>query len=250
MSNKVIKSRYQSMIAKHESKPDRERINCYQCADCKAVVRTIDIDTGTTPMFNKCDVCGGRSSSTFYIDKFPEVPITYEWYRPTLEQVLKQKGNHNYIDHILNGGLSLREKEVKLRLIEFEARCILQLKHSERSAEKPQHLSTKYNLVVSDNLEKKVYLNDNGMVTAAGSKVLTNVFLQGLIGNVFQSHEAGFRDQKEHIEFIIEEIRRSADKVVSIEAGEFDPDPASCEHKFKIDTEAGLFCTECKTVIP
>ena len=52
------------------------------------------------------------ATSSFYRDIAPNQQPTFEWYRPTLEQVLQLKPDE-MIEHILNGGLASRKIEVK-----------------------------------------------------------------------------------------------------------------------------------------
>lgn len=81
-------------------------INVYHCGSCGRDRVTINLDAGVTPMYLRCDQCGGQSVSRWYrVDQtlMPE----YAWYRP-----------HNLRgfdaamrDHIERGGLDLRKIE-------------------------------------------------------------------------------------------------------------------------------------------
>jgi RNase P subunit RPR2 len=82
------------------------RVNCYVCTKCHRITKTIDVDAGVTPFIHTCGHCGSDAHSTFYKDIAPHFKPTQEWYRPTLEQVLKMKGG--LLDHILQGGLDVR----------------------------------------------------------------------------------------------------------------------------------------------
>lgn len=91
-------------------------------------------------------------------------------------------------------------------IFDFEGRCVLQMEHKQGD-KTSSHVQTKINLDVSRNLDRSQYLEDD-LPTAAGSKVLTNVFVQGLIANIHNAHERGFWNDAEHIKYIISELQR------------------------------------------
>lgn len=121
MNKKQITKRYNQLLKDVESKEYytetdlTNRVNCYVCDNCKTITKTIDIDSGVTPFIHSCKNCGGMAKSTFYRDIEPRLKPTEEWYRPTLEQILKfnKKGNIAMVDHILKGGLAVRKIKVK-----------------------------------------------------------------------------------------------------------------------------------------
>ena len=83
------------------------RVNCYTCK-CGHITKTKDVDSGVTPMFFKCEKCGKMASSSFYKDIALHLEPTFEWFRPTLAEVLKMRRKPQELDHILNGGLEYR----------------------------------------------------------------------------------------------------------------------------------------------
>lgn len=101
----------------------------------------------------------------------------------------------------------------------FEARVVLTVEQKKgmRSAE---HVSTEFNLEVSDEIVRDFYL-DEGLPTKAGSEVLTNVLAQGLIGNIHMAHEQGFRDSAEHLRFIISELERGFATITNVKKSTF-----------------------------
>ena len=112
LSQREIKRRYFHLLMEVSTsnyyKIDLEnRVNCYVCT-CGHVTKTKDIDAGVTPFLHKCENCGQHAKSTFYNDIAPNQNPTQEWYRPTLEQTLKLRNNEAMIDHIMNGGLDIR----------------------------------------------------------------------------------------------------------------------------------------------
>lgn len=90
---------------------------------------------------------------------------------------------------------------------EFEGKCVLQLEH-EPGMKTSKHVQTKFNLDVSRNLERKQYLDKEDLPTADGVKALTNVFIQGLVGNIHHAHNKGYWTDAEHIRYIISELER------------------------------------------
>lgn len=108
LSQREVERRYNRIAIKEVS---ADRHNCYSCPN-KHITKTIDIDSGTTPMFINCPVCQQRATSTFYNDIAPEQKPTHEWFRPTLEQTMKWRSkNPQMCEHILMGGLELRKIE-------------------------------------------------------------------------------------------------------------------------------------------
>jgi len=102
----------------------------------------------------------------------------------------------------------------------FEVRVILRLEHKE-GMEGAKHVSTDFNLIVSRELDEKQYLDKEGLPTEAGSVALSNVLVQGLIGNIHAAHEKGFKDSAEHLRFIISELERGFVAVANVEKSTF-----------------------------
>ncbi len=93
------------------------RVNYYTCGN-DHVTKTKDIDAGVTPMFIPCPVCNANSVSGMYgVDKFPEMEPSHEWFRPTLEQILKHRKSPNLLNHFLQGGLDYRKITTKLEKV-------------------------------------------------------------------------------------------------------------------------------------
>lgn len=102
----------------------------------------------------------------------------------------------------------------------FEAKVVLTLEHKKGSS-KSNHVSTDFNLSISKELDEKQYLDPEGLPTEAGSKVLSNVLVQGLVGNIHLAHEKGFRDSAEHLRWIISELERGFVTVSKIKQSNF-----------------------------
>lgn len=109
MNKAHISTKYKNML---ELAKDRKvaGVNCYSCSNCGHITKTVDVDAGVTPMMHKCEKCGHMAESSFYNDIAPGVDPTEEWYRPSLEQVLKvRKTQPGLVQHVLNGGLDCRK---------------------------------------------------------------------------------------------------------------------------------------------
>jgi len=102
----------------------------------------------------------------------------------------------------------------------FEAKVVLTLEHKKGSS-KSNHVATDFNLRVSKELDPKQYLDSEDLPTQAGSKVLSNVLIQGLVGNIHLAHEKGFRDSAEHLRWIISELERGFVTVANVEKSNF-----------------------------
>lgn len=118
MTNNHIEKKYANLlkdIAENDFyKVDlTNRVNCYKCAKCGHVTKTKDVDAGVTPFIFECESCGGEAHSSMYRDIRPSQQPTIEWYRPTLEQVIKMKNKPMLLDHILMGGLDYRPIKYK-----------------------------------------------------------------------------------------------------------------------------------------
>ena len=87
------------------------RVNCYRCKNgkCGHITKTIDIAPGVTPMFFECEVCGSQTTSTMYLDIAPTQEPTFQWDRPTLNEVMKFRKKPGLLNHILSGGLVVRK---------------------------------------------------------------------------------------------------------------------------------------------
>lgn len=83
------------------------RVNCYRCS-CGHITKTKDVDAGVTPFIIRCEECGSEAQSSFFKDIAPNQEPTLEWYRPSIEEVLKFRNNEEMLDHILKGGLAKR----------------------------------------------------------------------------------------------------------------------------------------------
>ena len=84
------------------------RVNCYKCT-CSHITKTKDVDPGVTPFMHRCEKCGKKANSSFYVDIAPNQKPTEEWYRPSLKEVMKLRCDVFLLDHLFNGGLISRK---------------------------------------------------------------------------------------------------------------------------------------------
>lgn len=102
----------------------------------------------------------------------------------------------------------------------FEARVSVTIEH--HKGDKGSNVKTAdFNLNVPTNVDEDMYLDKHGLPTKDGSKILTLALVQGLIGNIHYSKEMGFRDDSEHLRWIIAHLERGFATVTTLEAGEF-----------------------------
>lgn len=59
------------------------------------------------------------------------------------------------------------------------------------------------NLTIGDNLDSSKYLDNSGLPTAAGSQALMEVLTLGLINNIKNAHERGFKNDAQHLREIV-----------------------------------------------
>lgn len=102
----------------------------------------------------------------------------------------------------------------------FEAKVVLTLEH-QKGMTTSKHVATDFNLDVSKELNREMYLDKEDLPTESGSKTLSNVLVQGLIGNIHLAHERGFRDSAEHLRWIISELERGFIEVTNVQQSNF-----------------------------
>lgn len=102
----------------------------------------------------------------------------------------------------------------------FEAKVVLTLEH-QKGMTTSRHVATDFNLDVSKELNREMYLDKEDLPTEAGSKTLSNVLVQGLIGNIHLAHERGFRDSAEHLRWIISELERGFIEVTNVQQSKY-----------------------------
>ena len=114
-SQRKIEREYNQLLKQVEKDPYYKtdltnRVNCYVCQSCGHITKTKDVDPGVTPFMFRCEKCKGVAYSSFFKDVAPNQSPTFEWYRPSLKEVLKMRKNpFSDLEHILKGGLSYRK---------------------------------------------------------------------------------------------------------------------------------------------
>lgn len=102
----------------------------------------------------------------------------------------------------------------------FEAKVVLTLEH-QKGMSTSKHVATDFNLYIIGDLDRKQYLDKYDLPTQVGSKTLSNVLIQGLVGNIHMAHEKGFSDSAEHLRWIISELERGFVSVANVEQSNF-----------------------------
>ena len=102
----------------------------------------------------------------------------------------------------------------------FRGECLLVLDHKEGES-RSKHVETKFNLSLSPNLDPTQYFGEDGLVKGEGIKALTNVFIQGLVGNIHLGHKNGSWNDVEHLNYIIEQLGKGFAEIGEVGEGTF-----------------------------
>lgn len=102
-----IQKRYNKMLERFNGEVDE--ISCYVCEQCGQVTKVRQIEKGMSPGGIECPYCHGDANLNIF-DQFPNIPVTYEWYRPSLGEILEMAEDRMFtVNYVLNGGLLRRE---------------------------------------------------------------------------------------------------------------------------------------------
>lgn len=103
-----IQKRYKKMVKRFTGETDE--ITCYVCEQCGQVTKVRQKVKGMSPGGIECPYCHGQAGLEIF-DPFPNIHVTHEWYRPTLDELLEMaEGDRAFtVNYILNGGLIRRE---------------------------------------------------------------------------------------------------------------------------------------------
>jgi len=112
---------------------------------------------------------------------------------------------------------------------------------STKDGPEPALKEVNFNLIIPDQdtwLDKKSYLA-NDQPTPAGVKVLTNIFVQALVGNIKAAHASGAWNEKQHFEFVCFELGRAmaANSEVSTKENHF---RSNGDQLIELSTEEGV----------
>lgn len=77
-----------------------------------------------------------------------------------------------------------------------------------KGAASSRHVATDFRLEVSKHLDREQYNDKRGLPTKMGSHALTNAFVQGLIGNIHMAHQKGYKNDAEHLRYIIDLLEK------------------------------------------
>lgn len=90
---------------------------------------------------------------------------------------------------------------------EFTASCTTLVEHDEKT-KKTQLLESALSLDFGDGIDPTAYFEPNGRPNQAGTKILTDVFIQGIAGNIHNAHSTGICDSAEHLRYVIAELEK------------------------------------------
>lgn len=112
MKKEDIGERYRELVEGIENArmyDGRGTVDRYVCEDCQNIIFTTYRDKGVTPFTMKCRRCGGTMchDKTYRKNDVPNYVLVFEWYRPTIDEVLKM--SDGMAAHILSGGLLLED---------------------------------------------------------------------------------------------------------------------------------------------
>ncbi len=111
MSVREVTRKYNEIVKYYEGEDIdlANRVNNYRCPKGH-ITKTKDVDKGVTPFMRQCgkDGCEEFGRSSFYNDNYPAMQPTQEWFRPSLKQVIKMRKNAAMLEHVLQGGLEVR----------------------------------------------------------------------------------------------------------------------------------------------
>lgn len=102
----------------------------------------------------------------------------------------------------------------------FKAEVVLSLE-ANKGDKSSKLISTDFYLEVSRNLKQSNYLDEEGMPTKDGCKVLTECLTQGLAANIHYAHQLGLRDSAEHLRYIIAQLEKAFIAQGEISKGHF-----------------------------
>jgi hypothetical protein len=89
--------------------------------------------------------------------------------------------------------------------VHFVAISKLNIKH-DLTTNKSRHDGVNILLETSENLDRSKYIKSDGYLTEEGNKILTQVLVQALIGNIHLAHQHNKIDSAKHLREIISEL--------------------------------------------
>ena len=103
MKRKQIEEEYNKLISESGT------VDRYTCDTCGYMMHTTYKDKGVTPYTMRCPKCKGTMyhKQTFIKETVPDFVEVKNWYRPSLEELLKT--DEGIIEHVLDGGLLLED---------------------------------------------------------------------------------------------------------------------------------------------
>lgn len=116
-SVRYVKKHYAKLLIDIDNDPFYERkegddgITCYHCTNCEQVTKTKKLDVGVIPFKILCCHCGGHTATRTMVDVNPEQDVDVLWYRPDIHDCIKLRKDPMVLEHVLKGGLLLKDVE-------------------------------------------------------------------------------------------------------------------------------------------
>ena len=118
MEKKQIEEIYNKLVSEIEGMKmydGRGTVDRYTCDTCGYMMHTTYKDKGVTPFTMRCPKCKGEMyhKQTFIKETVPDFVEIKNWYRPSLEELLKM--DEGTIEHVLDGGLLLENNQTSIQ---------------------------------------------------------------------------------------------------------------------------------------
>jgi hypothetical protein len=99
--------------------------------------------------------------------------------------------------------------------LRFTVKSVLEVEYNQAKGTM-MHKGSFYNVDVDYPLDIRQYVDEDGLPNDAGCEMATSVLTQSLISNIHVAHQQGFRNDAEHLRFIISELERGFIENVNI----------------------------------
>lgn len=105
----------------------------------------------------------------------------------------------------------------------FSAKIVLDIDLKGNNPKKIE--SVDFNLAVSSDIDESSYLDEEGLPTELGTKMLTAVLAHGISGHIVAAHEKGHWKLGEHIQYVFDLITKASyDAGIRVEKSHFQDD--------------------------
>lgn len=102
----------------------------------------------------------------------------------------------------------------KVRRIKYSAVATLFIDKSEDSS--VADISSGFFELKAEQPELTLWRTDDRELNETGCKAVTEAFITGLSMNIMYAHKRGYRDQQEHLRYILDELKRTTEMIVRL----------------------------------